>query len=92
MRMIAEADRGVIIFIRETAPTFISRALKEREGQVRGPVSELRQYGLGAQILLDLGLKNIVLLSNTQHNIVGLDGYGLTVVGQLPIKESTSKG
>jgi len=92
MRMIAESDRGVVIFIRETAPTFISRALKEREGQARGPVSELRQYGLGAQILLDLGLKNIVLLSNTQHNIVGLDGYGLTVVGQLPIKESTNKG
>jgi len=92
MRMIAEANRGVVVFIRETAPTFISRALKEREGHARsGPISELRQYGLGAQILLDLGLKNVILLSNTQHNIVGLEGYGLTVVDQRPIPESVSK-
>jgi len=89
MRMIAKANRGVVVFIRETAPTFISRALKEREGMSRsGPVAELRQYGLGAQILLDLGLKNVILLSNTQHNIVGLEGYGLTVVAQQPIPES----
>lgn len=89
MRMIAKANRGVVVFIRETAPTFISRALKEREGMSRsGPIAELRQYGLGAQILLDLGLKNVILLSNTQHNIVGLEGYGLTVVAQQPIPES----
>jgi 3,4-dihydroxy 2-butanone 4-phosphate synthase/GTP cyclohydrolase II len=92
MRMIAEANRGVVVFIRETAPTFISRALKEREGHSRsGPISELRQYGLGAQILLDLGLKNVILLSNTQHNIVGLEGYGLTVVDQRPIPDSANK-
>jgi 3,4-dihydroxy 2-butanone 4-phosphate synthase/GTP cyclohydrolase II len=92
MRMIAEANRGVVVFIRETAPTFISRALKEREGVSRsGPIAELRQYGLGAQILLDLGLKNVILLSNTQHNIVGLEGYGLTVVAQQPIPESLYK-
>ncbi|MDF2116794.1 3,4-dihydroxy-2-butanone-4-phosphate synthase [Roseiarcaceae bacterium H3SJ34-1] len=92
MRMIAAANRGVVVFIRETAPTFISRALKEREGMSRsGPIAELRQYGLGAQILLDLGLKNVILLSNTQHNIVGLEGYGLTVVAQQPIPESLYK-
>jgi 3,4-dihydroxy 2-butanone 4-phosphate synthase / GTP cyclohydrolase II len=45
----------------------------------------LRDYGIGAQILLDLGVREMVLLSNTRHNIVGLEGYGLTVVEERPI-------
>ena len=44
--------------------------------------SALRDYGVGAQILLDLGVKEMILLSNTTRNIVGLDGYGLKVVGR----------
>jgi 3,4-dihydroxy 2-butanone 4-phosphate synthase/GTP cyclohydrolase II len=47
---------------------------------------DLREYGLGAQILVDLGLKTIRLLTNNPRKIVGLDGYGLDVVEQLPIK------
>tara|TARA_B100002003_G_scaffold92700_1_gene86411 strand:- start:418 stop:669 length:252 start_codon:yes stop_codon:yes gene_type:complete len=43
---------------------------------------ELRDYGVGAQILLDLGLKDMILLSNTHHTIVGLEGYGLSIVEQ----------
>ncbi len=46
---------------------------------------ELRDYGVGAQILLDLGVKEMILLSNTQHTIIGLEGYGLSVVEQRPI-------
>jgi 3,4-dihydroxy 2-butanone 4-phosphate synthase / GTP cyclohydrolase II len=46
---------------------------------------ELRDYGVGAQILLDLGVKDMVLLSNTQRTIVGLEGYGLRVVEQRPL-------
>jgi len=45
----------------------------------------LRNYGVGAQILLDLGIKEMILLSNTSRTIVGLEGYGLTVAGQKPI-------
>ncbi|HLB80289.1 MAG TPA: 3,4-dihydroxy-2-butanone-4-phosphate synthase, partial [Dongiaceae bacterium] len=41
--------------------------------------------GVGAQILLDLGVKDMILLSNTKRTIVGLDGYGLRVVEQRPI-------
>ncbi|HEY4135403.1 MAG TPA: 3,4-dihydroxy-2-butanone-4-phosphate synthase [Alphaproteobacteria bacterium] len=86
MRMIAEKGRGVIVIIREPTPTSLSRYLKEREGQtLKKPIAELRQYGVGAQILLDLGIKNIVLLSNTKRSIVGLDGYGITLVGQKPL-------
>jgi 3,4-dihydroxy 2-butanone 4-phosphate synthase/GTP cyclohydrolase II len=48
-------------------------------------VPELRDYGIGAQILLDLGVREMVLLSNTTRTIVGLEGYGLTVVERRPI-------
>ncbi|HET9149152.1 MAG TPA: 3,4-dihydroxy-2-butanone-4-phosphate synthase [Alphaproteobacteria bacterium] len=86
MRLIAKRGRGVIVIIREPTPSTISRYLKERDGvAMKKPIAELRQYGLGAQILLDLGVKNMVLLSNTRRTIVGLNGYGITLVGQEPI-------
>ena len=47
---------------------------------------DLREYGLGAQILVDLGLKTIRLLTNNPKKVVGLEGYGLEIVKQLPIK------
>jgi 3,4-dihydroxy 2-butanone 4-phosphate synthase/GTP cyclohydrolase II len=46
---------------------------------------ELRDYGVGAQILLDLGVRDMILLSNTRRTIVGLDGFGLRVVEQRAI-------
>jgi 3,4-dihydroxy 2-butanone 4-phosphate synthase/GTP cyclohydrolase II len=46
---------------------------------------DLREYGIGAQILADFGLKSIRLLTNNPKKIVGLEGYGLEVVEQLPI-------
>ena len=46
---------------------------------------QLRDYGVGAQILLDLGVKDMILLSNTKRTIIGLEGYGLSVVEQRPI-------
>jgi 3,4-dihydroxy 2-butanone 4-phosphate synthase/GTP cyclohydrolase II len=49
----------------------------------------LRDYGIGAQILKDLGVRDMILLSNVERPIVGLEGYGLRVVGQrhLPLRE-----
>ena len=47
---------------------------------------DLREYGLGAQILVDLGLKTIRLLTNNPKKVVGLEGYGLEIVEQVPIK------
>jgi 3,4-dihydroxy 2-butanone 4-phosphate synthase/GTP cyclohydrolase II len=86
MRVIAQEDRGVIVIIREPTPTTLSRTIRERQGQaMKTPIAELRQYGIGAQILLDLGVRNMILLSNAQRNIVGLDGYGITLVSQQPI-------
>jgi 3,4-dihydroxy 2-butanone 4-phosphate synthase/GTP cyclohydrolase II len=46
---------------------------------------ELRDYGLGAQILTELGVQDMVLLTNSHHTLVALDGYGLSIVGERPI-------
>ena len=52
----------------------------------------MRDYGIGAQILTDLGVKEMVLLSNHPRPIVGLEGYGLTVVDTRPISECGKAG
>jgi len=86
MRLIAQKGRGIIVIIRDPSATALSRSVREREGQKSSlPIHELRQYGVGAQILFDLGARNIILLSNTNRTVVGLDGYGISLVGQQPI-------
>ena len=86
MRMIAEAGRGVLILIRDHEPTMFSRIVHERLGKsLNKPIHELRQYGIGAQTLIDLGVRNMILLSNSRQTIVGIDGYGLHLVEQRPI-------
>ncbi len=49
------------------------------------PSSELRDYGVGAQILIDLGVRDMILLSNSERSIVGLDGFGLNLAERRPI-------
>lgn len=51
-----------------------------------GHAADLRDYGIGAQILVDLGLKNIKLLTNNPRKIVGLEGYGLKIVERIPLE------
>ncbi|CAO3420817.1 3,4-dihydroxy-2-butanone-4-phosphate synthase [Azospirillum endophyticum] len=81
MELIAKEGRGVVVLLREPNPNGLSATLKARlEGQA-GSVPELRDYGIGAQILLDLGVRKMVLISNRKKPIIGLEGYGLTVVG-----------
>ncbi|MBP2230357.1 3,4-dihydroxy-2-butanone-4-phosphate synthase [Azospirillum agricola] len=85
MELIAKENRGVIVLLREPQPNGLSSVLKARlEGQA-GSAPELRDYGVGAQILLDLGVRSMVLLSNRKKSIIGLEGYGLTVVGHRAI-------
>jgi 3,4-dihydroxy 2-butanone 4-phosphate synthase/GTP cyclohydrolase II len=62
----------------------LSQRLEARQAG-REPAKELRDYGVGAQILLDLGVRDMILLSNSHRTIVGLEGYGLRVVEQRPI-------
>ncbi len=89
MLEIAREGRGVVVLIREPLPTSLSDAIRARVAPrpaVANPQpTELRDYGVGAQILLDLGVRRMILLSNRKKTIIGLDGYGLTVIGERPI-------
>jgi 3,4-dihydroxy 2-butanone 4-phosphate synthase / GTP cyclohydrolase II len=98
MRQVADAERGVIVYMRQEGrgiglgPKIKAYKLQEQgydtveANQKLGYGMDLREYGLGAQILADLGLKTIRLLTNNPKKLVGLAGYGLEVVEQVPIR------
>ncbi len=91
MRLIGEAGRGVVVLLRDPQPASLSGIIRARVGEGGGETGaaqrqpQLRDYGVGAQILLDLGVRDMILLSNTRRTIVGLEGYGLRVAEQRPI-------
>ncbi|HYC13393.1 MAG TPA: 3,4-dihydroxy-2-butanone-4-phosphate synthase, partial [Stellaceae bacterium] len=91
LETIGRAGRGVCVLLRESTPTSISDRVKRYLAQGAERVPELRDYGIGAQILTDLGVREMILLSNTTRTIVGLEGYGLTVVERRPIIVSGSQ-
>jgi 3,4-dihydroxy 2-butanone 4-phosphate synthase / GTP cyclohydrolase II len=78
MRQIGEAGRGVVVIIREAhATSMVDRIRFELGEDAPGP---LRDYGVGAQILRDIGVRNMILLTNKPRPVVGLEGYGLSIV------------
>lgn len=82
MELVGREGRGVIVLIRETRPDAISSRLKQHDEVEKAGQQRLIEYGIGAQILRDLGVREIVLMSNAPaRKIVGLEGYGLKVVG-----------
>ncbi|MEZ5696622.1 MAG: 3,4-dihydroxy-2-butanone-4-phosphate synthase [Sphingomonadaceae bacterium] len=81
MAAIGDAGAGVIVVIMPTA----SEGLQAEIARQATHSSELRNYGIGAQILVDLGVTDMELLSDSTKTVVGLEGYGLRVVGQQPI-------
>jgi 3,4-dihydroxy 2-butanone 4-phosphate synthase/GTP cyclohydrolase II len=85
MQMIADHGRGVVVMIREPQPTSLSERVLAHHNQKSENTGQLRDYGVGAQILIDLGVREMILLSNTKRTIVGLEGHGLTIVDQWPI-------
>ncbi|MEE8187611.1 MAG: 3,4-dihydroxy-2-butanone-4-phosphate synthase [Kiloniellales bacterium] len=85
MRMISQAGRGVLVVLSDPTVRGLSESVKTHMGEPEKAFGELRDYGVGAQILLDLGVRDMIVLSNTKRTIVGLDGYGLRLVEQRPI-------
>lgn len=84
MRKVAEAGRGVVVLLRSPLPDAISQTLRGRAANAGagGETKEnIRDYGIGAQILLDIGVRDMLLLSNGKKQVVGLEGYGLNIVG-----------
>ena len=98
MKQVADAGCGVIVYMRQEGrgiglgPKIKAYKLQEQgydtveANQKLGYGMDLREYGLGAQILVDLGLKTIRLLTNNPKKLVGLVGYGLKVAEQVPIR------
>ena len=102
LEMIAAAGRGVVVYIQHHEGRGIgiihklkAYELQQREGldtveanRALGLPDDARDYGIGAQVLYDLGLRRVRFLTNNPKKRVGMEGYGLTVVEQVPITAS----
>lgn len=87
MEMIANEGSGVIVLInRQRADAFTTAVRAHAGEQVEVPMEELRDYGVGAMILAELGVHDMILITNTHHTLVGLDGYGLSIVAERRIE------
>ncbi|MCE7794941.1 3,4-dihydroxy-2-butanone-4-phosphate synthase [Sphingobium sufflavum] len=87
MEIVGEAGNGVVVILNHPAGK-LARSFEIREEMRAGknpPLEELRDYGVGAQILAELGVHDMVLLSNSNQSLIALDGYDLAVVGHQPI-------
>jgi 3,4-dihydroxy 2-butanone 4-phosphate synthase/GTP cyclohydrolase II len=83
MQAIADEGAGILILIRDARPDAISQQMKAK-GQ--GEPFQVRDYGVGAQILVDLGVSDMILLAGTHRSYVGLEGYGLKVVDERTLR------
>ncbi len=84
MGEIGKAGAGLIVLLMPNDST----ALTAEIGGGAPAKMDLRTYGIGAQILADMGVHDMILLTNAHRNVVGLDGYGINIVGERPIPEA----
>jgi 3,4-dihydroxy 2-butanone 4-phosphate synthase/GTP cyclohydrolase II len=85
MEMIAAEGGGVIVVINRPMQRLMTKTIEIKNNVRAGeaaPMDELRDYGVGAQILAELGIHDMILLTNTHHSLVALEGYGLSIAGE----------
>ncbi len=89
MKIIAEADEpGVVVFVNTMRPNALSERLGLKTAESGDAHTPIREYGVGAQILRELGVRKMIYLSDTEPTrVAGLDGYGLTIEGWRPLTE-----
>jgi 3,4-dihydroxy 2-butanone 4-phosphate synthase / GTP cyclohydrolase II len=86
MRIIAERGRGVVVLLRQAKATFVTDQLLHRDTETADR-RRVKEAGVGAQMLLDIGVKDMVLLTDTpEKSVVALDGFGLNIAGTHPIR------
>ena len=91
MQMIGDAGQGVVVVLREASASSLTAMVSQKiVAQIDGGSNrELRDYGVGAQILTDLGISQMVLLSNTRPNVVSLEGYDLEIIDWQPLQRES---
>ena len=93
MRIIGESDGpGVIVFVNTMRPNAMAARLGAKIEEPQDADAPLREYGIGAQILRDLGVRKMIFLSDTKpQKLAGLDGYGLSIEGWQPLNRDDKK-
>ena len=91
MQMIGDAGQGVVVVLREASTSSLTAMVSQKiVAQIDGGSNrELRDYGVGAQILTDLGISQMILLSNTRPNVVSLEGYDLEIIDWQPLQQES---
>ena len=91
MKVIDDEGSGVIVLVNQPMTDALSRTVESRENasSTQADVRGLRDYGIGAQILAELGVYEMILLTNTKHTPIALSGYGLSIVGERPLSGLT---
>ncbi|MGI9169971.1 MAG: 3,4-dihydroxy-2-butanone-4-phosphate synthase, partial [Caulobacteraceae bacterium] len=84
-RLAAHEGAGVAVFLRDPNPSWLSRRYGGVTPRTEDGGDALRDYGLGAQILIDLGVRDMILLASRPVRPAALDGYGLRIVGWRPM-------
>jgi 3,4-dihydroxy 2-butanone 4-phosphate synthase/GTP cyclohydrolase II len=101
MKLIAATDRGAIIYLHQGSKGFSVEKIGEQSllafhretGLASLPAGQRktqREIGIGAQILSDLGLTHIRLLTNHPRRVAGVEGFGIEIVEQVPLKRSVA--
>ena len=81
MKSISKIGKGAVVLLRDLSPTTIRDQLTSINNKTSQDSWKFKNYGAGAQILVDLGLSNILLLTNNPKNPIALDSYGLKITG-----------